>query len=225
MSSPEFAAPRDFWNLFHGISMGFKLKIGLIYLVTAKNINWTKEEYPVQKLWFGVEQRETKKIRDGKLSAKEVLEYYSRNENQNLKKEFLNLNKKLSTETPPRDHHPIIATEKEEGGQLVKSVYDGNRKLAKSILEGKEKILAYIGRYTTAEKFPINYWIPTSILMDNLFFAKRAYDQKNKRLFNHYMRILRDMLDKSESAVYELKERALTSKQPFRNEVLKALDF
>ena len=59
--------------------------------------------------------------------------------------------------------------------------------------------------------------------MDNLFFAKRAHDQKDKKLFDNYMNILKDMLSKSESAVYEMKERALTSQQPFRNDVLKAL--
>lgn len=223
MTSPEFASPRDFWNLFHGIAMGFKLKIGLIYLATAENIKWSKKESPVLDLWFGVEQRETKKVREGRLSAKEVAQFYSRKENEVLKKKFQKLNQKLSNETPPRDQHPIIAIQKEEEGKLVFSVHDGNRRLAKAVLEGKEKILAYLGEYTTKEKFPKNYWIPTSILMDNLFFAKRAYDQKDKKLFNHYMKVLKDMLSKSESAVYEMKERALTSQQPFRNDVLKTL--
>ncbi|MEM2145785.1 MAG: hypothetical protein QW279_10515, partial [Candidatus Jordarchaeaceae archaeon] len=46
MNSPELATPRDFWNGFHGIAMGFKLKIGLIYLVTAENIKWSKRQFP-----------------------------------------------------------------------------------------------------------------------------------------------------------------------------------
>jgi len=223
MNSPEFANPRDFWNLFHGISMGFKLKIGLIYLVTAKNIKWSKSKFAVLDLQFGVEQRETKKIRDGKLAATEVAEFYTKKGNQALKAEFLKLNQKLSNETPPRDQHPIIAIQTKEGEQLVYSVHDGNRRLAKAILEGKNIIPAYIGKYSTKDKLPKNYWIPTSILMDNLFFAKRAYDQKDKGLFDFYVKILKDMLSKSESAVYEMKERALASQQPFRNDVLKAL--
>lgn len=223
MQSPQLAIPRDFWNGFHGISMGFKLKIGLIYLVTAENITWRMEEYTVKKLWFGVEQGETRKIREGKLSAKEVTEFYSKEKNRKAKEEFIQLNQKLSKETPPRDHHPIIVIQELNDNQIVLSVHDGNRRLAKSILEGKEKIKAYIGEYTNDDIFPKNYWIPTSLLMDNLFFARRAYDNGNKILFNKYIDILRDMLDKSESAVYEMKNRALTRKQPFRKDVLKAL--
>lgn len=223
LTSPELTIPRDFWNGFHGIAMGFKLKIGLVYLITAENISWAKKKYPVSKLWFGVEQGETREIREGRLSAKEVADFYSRKENQALRARFLKLNQKLSNETPPRDRHPIIAIQKEEENQLVYFAHDGNRRLAKTVLEGKDKIPAYLGEYTTKEKFPKNYWIPTSILMDNLFFAKRAYDKKDKKTFNHYMKVLKDMLSKSESAVYEMKERALTSQQPFRNVVLKAL--
>jgi len=96
--------------------------------------------------------------------------------------------------------------------------------LAKAILEGKGKILTYLGEYKTPEKFPMNYWIPTSILMDVLFFARQAYKQEDKKLFEKYMVILKDMLSKSGSAIYEMKERAITKKQPFRNDVLKALD-
>ena len=222
--SPELAIPRDFWNGFHGIAMGFKLKIGLIYLITAENIKWKKVDYPVEKLWFGVEQRETKLIRDGKLSAKEVKNYYSKRENISHKMKFLKLNDKLSKETSPRDRHPIIAIQGTVDKELVYSVHDGNRRLAKAILENKKNILAYLGTYETKEKEPRNYWIPTSVLMDNLFFAKTAYDQKSEELFNNYMETLKDMLKKSESSVYEMKERALTKKQPFRNDVLKTLE-
>jgi len=222
--SPELAIPRDFWNGFHGIAMGFKLKTGLIYSVTAENLNWEKIKYPVEKLWFGVEQRETRLIREGRLSAKEVKNYYSKKENESEKEKFLKLNRKLSEETSPRDHHPIIATQSIENDQLVYSVHDGNRRLAKAILEDKKNILTYLGTYKSKEKKPINYWIPTGLLMDNLLFAKIAQEQQNKQLFTHYMKILKDMLEKSENAVYEMKERALTKKQPFRNDVLKALD-
>jgi len=224
MNSPQLATPRDFWNGFHGIAMGFKLKIGLIYLITAENIKWSKENHPTLNLWFGVEQKETLTIKSGKISVKEVSEFYSKIENRAKKKQFIRLNQKLSEETPPRDRHPIIVIEKMEDKQLVNSVYDGNRRLSKAALNGKRKILTYLGTYTTEKRIPQNYWIPTSLLMDNLFFAKIAYDQKDERLFEHYMEILKDMLSKSDSAVYEMKERALTSQQPFRNEVLKNLN-
>jgi hypothetical protein len=222
--SPEIGYPRDFWNGFHGFSMGFKLKIGLIYLITAENIHWTLEDMPLSKLNFGVEQAETRHIRPGKLPANEVLDFYNSRENEEEKNRFLELNRKLSSETPPRDTDPIIAFQKIEEGILVNSVHDGNRRLAKSVLERKDKILTYIGRYSTDNKVPKNYWIPTSLIMDNLYFARLSYEQNDRLLFDKYMAILKDMLGKSESVVYEMKDRALTKSQPFRDDVLRSLN-
>lgn len=42
--SPNLADVRDFWNGFHGIAMGFKLKPGLIQVITAENIEWHFEK-------------------------------------------------------------------------------------------------------------------------------------------------------------------------------------
>lgn len=221
--SPVIGFPRDFWNGFYGIIMGFRLKIFLIYLITAENINWTLEKIPVNKLNFGVEHGETRHIRSGKLPAKEVIDFYARPENVKIKTKFIKLNERLSNETPPRDNDPIVAFQKIEDGNLVNSVHDGNRRLAKACLEGKDKILTYLGTYTTEEKLPKNYWIPTSVLMENLFFAKLAFDSKNNELFTKYMEILKDMLSKSESASYEMKNRAVTRSQPFRSKVFEAL--
>lgn len=223
MNSPNLATPRDFWNGFHGICMGFKLIIGFVYLLTAENINWKKQKFPVSKLWFGVEQEETKAIRKEKLSVNEVAKYYSLKENKLLKEKYLKRIRKYFKSTKLDSIFPIIVIQKERENGLTYTVHDGNRRLMWTVLEGKDKIPAYVGKYSTKEKFPINYWIPTSVFMDNLFFAKSAYDRGDKRLFGYYMNILRDMLDKSESAVYEMKKRAITSQQPFRNDVLKTL--
>jgi len=222
--STEVGYPRDFWNGFHGIAMGFKLKIGLNYLITAENISWNLENLPVKRLHFGVEQGETREIRNGKLPADEVTKYYSDPKNVVAKNKFIQLNKKLSDETPPRDTHPIIAFQKIENGNLVNSVHDGNRRLAKACIEGKGKILTFLGTYTTKEKVPKNYWIPTSLLMDNLFFAKLAFDKNDQKLFENYMNILKDMISKSESARYEMMNRAVTKHQPFRDKVFNALN-
>jgi len=224
INSPELANPRDFWNGFHGISMGFKLKIGLIYLVTAENIVWKKTEFPVDKLWFGVELQQTKIVGEGKISAASMSQYFLRAENRKERQKQLDFTLKLSGGTSPRDMHPIIAVQKEEEEKIIYSVFDGNRRLAKAVLQGQANILTYLGTYKRKDKSPKNYWIPTSILMDTLFFAKIAYDNKNNRLFYSYMDIFKDMLSRSESAVFEMKERALTSKQPFRDDVLKALN-
>jgi len=224
MNSPLLATPRDFWNGFHGICMGFKLIIGLVYLVTAENIIWKKEQFPISKLRFGVEQMETKKIKPGKLPAIEVAKYFAKEENRIIKEDYLEKIRGYFKGIKLNEIFPIIVIQKESENELIHFVHDGNRRLSWSVLEGAVKIPAYIGEYSTKEKFPKNYWIPTSILMDNIFFARRAFNKDNMNLFNSYMDVLRDMLDKSESSVYEMKNRALTSKQPFRNKVLKALN-
>jgi len=221
-NSPELTTPRDFWNGFHGISMGFKLKIGLIYYITAENIAWRRIKIPISDLWFGVEFNETRKIKEGKLSLKEVNEFYNRKKNNNLKGEWLRVVKEASGRTLPRDQHPIIVVQKKHKEFLIYSIFDGNRRSAKALLEGNEKIDAYVGEYIEGTSIK-NYWIPTTILMELILFSKQAYDRGNKEMFQKYMEILKDILLKSDSAKYELKERSLTGSGEFKSNVLKAL--
>lgn len=223
MKSPHLNNPRDFWNGFHGIAMGFKLKIGLIYFVTAENITWKKKEIPIKKLTFGIEFPPTQEIKPGILSAKEVSQYYNEPKNRKIREKKKEITENFSQGTPPRDDDPIIITEKIVDGKNVFSVYEGNRRLIKAILEGEKKLLAFVGRFTTKEKKPRNYWIPTSVLMEIVYFAKETFEKEDKASFQHYMGVLKDMLTKSESAVYELKERALIGKKEFKDEVLKSL--
>lgn len=224
INSPELVIPRDFWNGFHGICMGFKLKIGFIYFITAKNVVWSKKTIPFSKLWFGVEFDQTKVVGEGKLSAEKVSRFYGDPQNRKLKEEWLKLVLEKTGGTSPRDEHPIIVVQRELNQAMIYSTYDGNRRLAKAVLEGRNEVEAFVGEFAQ-EVAPQNYWIPTTILMENLYFAKQAYDRNDKELFQKYVDVLADMLNQSESAVYELKERALTSEQPFRQEVLRALGF
>lgn len=223
IKSPELAIPRDFWNGFHGICMGFKLKIGLIYFITAKNVAWSKKTIPLTKLWFGVEFDQIKAIGEGKQSIEAVSQFYNDPKNEKLKEDWLKLVTEKSGGTAPRDEHPIIVVQRERDSQMIYSVYDGNRRVAKAMLEGRGGVEAFVGEFTEGTS-PKDYWIPTTILMENLLFARQAYDRGDKELFSKYMAVLQDMLNQSESAGYELKERALTSQQPFRNDVLRALD-
>ena len=224
MKSPQLNTPRDFWNGFHGIAMGFKLKIGLIYFVTAENIQWRKEAIPVEKLTFGIEFPPTQRVKKGILAAKIVSRFYQDLKNKSVKEEQKQITEQFSQGTPSRDEDPIIVTEKMVDEKEVLSVYEGNRRLFKAILDEKKRLSAIVGRFTTKEKKLRNYWIPTSVLMEILYFAREAFERKDGEGFKNYMAVLRDLLAKSESAVYELKNRALTNKQPFRSEVLKFLN-
>jgi hypothetical protein len=117
------------------------------------------------------------------------------------------------------DGDAIFVVEKDQG----LAVYEGNNRLEKYISNGIERINAYVGRYTTKIKRPVNYWLPTSVLMDVLYYVYRAIDNKEEKMFESYINVLRDMLSFSESGKYEFLERALTSKTEYREKILEAM--
>ena len=205
MSCKELSNPRDFWNGIHGVGMGFKLHIGFIYLLTAENIKWTKEKLDLNQLFFGVDREITKLARTREV--KKILEHKI----GGIKMDWV--------DDKTREFDPIIACQKKEG--LV--VYEGNGRLNKFILEKRNTIDAFVGRYTTYNKKPINFWLPTSVIMDLLFFMYQAIDEKNEELFNAQITTLQNMLSYSESGKLEFKERALTSKVEYREKILKAM--
>lgn len=219
--SKELCLPRDFWNGLHGISMGFKLKIGLIYLITAENIKIKKEKIDIKKLTFGTNLEQTKILEKEEPSALELINFYKKNkkiENNDLKKVI-----KIRGKENNRENDPIVVFEKIQNGKKFLSVYDGNGRLGRHILEDKKKINAFIGKYTTEDHKPINYWLPTSLMMDILFFVYQAIDVKDKKLIDLYMKVLKNMLKNSESGKYELMNRAITGKEPYRTIILKKL--
>lgn len=190
----ELCNPRDFWNGFHGISMGFKLK-NILYLITAENITWQKKTMKVNELSFGVEM----KI----LSLNEIV--------------------KIRGNNFERENDPIIAIEKTEDDKKIIKVHDGNGRLARHIAENKEEIEVYLGKMDGI--YPQNYWLPTSLLMDNLYFVYEAIENKDEELFKKQMIVIKDMLRNSESRKKEFLERALTSKKEIREKVIKELNF
>lgn len=202
MNNKELATPRDFWNGVHGVGMGFKLHIGFIYLITAENIKWTRGKIAIDKLSFGVD-REVTKLAETR-EVKKIIE------------SKIDIPKIDWVEDKQREFDPIIVIEKEEG----LTVYEGNGRLNKFLIEKREEIDTYVGRYTTEAKSPINYWLPTSVIMDVLFFAYQAIKSKDDQLLEKYCVILKDMMKNSESGKYEFVNRALTSKPEIREKIL-----
>ena len=224
--NPDVGSMRNFWNGFHGIAMGFKLKHTLLQVLTAENVKWRYENnLPLNEVLTtgGPLIYISEELSDKKLRASKLREFFSRNENKHLTEKWKAEFTKQAMFSETREDLPIIAEELQYEGNKIYSTHDGNRRLVLASILSKNSLSAYLGEYTTEEKAPKNYWIPTSILMDILYYAKRAYKNKNESLFKSFVGILNDMLSNSESAAYELKERALTSKQPFRDDVLRAL--
>jgi len=76
-----------------------------------------------------------------------------------------------------------------------------------------------------AEIYPRNYWLPTSLLIDNLYFVYEAIRNKNEKLFQEQVAVIKKMLENSESGKIEFLERALTSKKEIREKILNELNF
>jgi hypothetical protein len=220
MKNSELSAPRDFWNGLHGISMGFKLK-NVLYFITAENIIWTKEKHNLDDFNFGVELQQTKLVKEGKLTAAEVRDFY--NKNRDLKKSQLDFTLGIRGNDNIREEDPIITIEKMEKDIKVLSVYDGNGRLGRHILEDDLTIEAFVGRYSSEDKRPMNFWLPTSLLMENLNFVYLAIERKDEVLFNQQIAVMKNMLSYSESGKYEFRERALSSKKEYRDKILTAM--
>lgn len=208
--------PRDFWNGVHGIGMGFKLHIGLIYLLTAENIMWTKEKLNIEDLYFGTERKNTETI--GSKSIKKLIEFYKEHpeEKSAAKKNLIDGWVQVNNS----ELDPIIVNDKNEG----LAVYEGHNRVEKIMLDDKKIVEAYVGRYTTKIKRPQNYWLPTSLLMDNLFYVYQAIENEDEELFAAQIKVLKNMLQYSESGKIEFRERALTSKPEIREKIITALE-
>lgn len=214
MSSKELCNPRDFWNGLHGISMGYKLK-NILYLITAENIVWSKKQLKCQDINFGVELESTRKIRPGKIKGKEFADYYCKDDEIRVS-ELKNV-LKIRGENTERESDPIVVIENNE----LMSVHDGNGRLARHILENKKEIWAYVGKMIG--KVPTNFWLPTSFLIEYLFYVYKAIDEENEDLFKDQVVVLKNLLSNSESGKYELRHRALTNKEPYRSKILREL--
>lgn len=215
MNNKDLNTPRDFWNGVHGIGMGFKLHIGFIYLLTAENIDWSFEEINIRSLQFGVDRDLTDMA--GSRSVEKIIEFLRNNPSLNDKYsvEF----KKNWVDDKKRETDPVIICEKKSG----LAIYEGNGRLEKLILDNREKTMGYVGRYTTSEKRPLNYWLPTSLIMDLLLFVYQAIEEDNQDLFKSQINVLRNMLRDSESGKKEFIERALSSKKEYREPILAEL--
>ncbi len=215
MNSKELCNPRDFWNGLHGISMGFKLK-NILYLVTAENITWSREKMAIEDLTFGVELSCTRIVKEGKISAKEFINFYDKNLSK--KSEQLLETIKIRGNNSEREKDPVLVIKNEN----VNSVYDGNGRLARKLLEGEKMIDVFKGRKVGDTL--MNYWLPTSLLMDNLYFVYEAIRNKDKKLLKMQMEVIKNMLKNSESGKIEFKERALTSKEEIREIIFNYLN-
>lgn len=220
--APFLYPVRDFWNGVHGIMMGFKLYSHLLNFITGENVRWTKEEIELELLNFGTVNSLVKEMVPEGNEVRLAMSGYLKNER--LRKSHLEEMQKWYEITEERSTNPIIATQKSIEGKDKLVVYDGNGRTTLAVLKGRGKILAYVGRFVDERRQPENYWLPTSLLMEIVHFVKKAREMGDDNLYGSYVRVLRDMLDRSESGRYEMLNRVVSKGSKFYDEFMGDLD-
>lgn len=220
--APFLYPVRDFWNGVHGIMMGFKLYSHLLNFITGENVRWTKEEIELELLNFGTVNSLVKEMVPEGNEVRLAMSGYLKNER--LRKSHLEEMQKWYEITEERSTNPIIVTQKSIEGKDKLVVYDGNGRTTLAVLKGRGKILAYVGRFVDERRQPENYWLPTSLLMEIVHFVKKAKEMGDDNLYDSYVRVLRDMLDRSESGRYEMLNRVVSKGSKFYDEFMGDLD-
>lgn len=220
--APFLYPVRDFWNGVHGIMMGFKLYSHLLNFITGENVRWTKEEIELELLNFGTVNSLVKEMVPEGNEVRLAMSGYLKNER--LRKSHLEEMQKWYEITEERSTNPIIVTQKRIEGKDKLVVYDGNGRTTLAVLKGRGKILAYVGRFVDERRQPENYWLPTSLLMEIVHFVKKAREMGDDNLYDSYVRVLRDMLDRSDSGRYEMLNRVVSKGSKFYDEFMGDLD-
>lgn len=220
--APFLYPVRDFWNGVHGIMMGFKLYSHLLNFITGENVRWTKEEIELELLSFGTVNSLVREVVPEGDDVRLAIRGYLKNER--LRKSHLEEMQKWYEITEERSTNPIIVTQKSIEGKDKLVVYDGNGRTTLAVLKGRGKILAYVGRFVDERRQPENYWLPTSLLMEIVHFVKKAKEMGDDNLYDSYVRVLRDMLDRSESGRYEMLNRVVSKGSKFYDEFMGDLD-
>lgn len=220
--APFLYPVRDFWNGVHGIMMGFKLYSHLLNFITGENVRWTKEEIELELLSFGTVNSLVKEMVPEGNEVRLAMSGYLKNER--LRKSHLEEMQKWYEITEERSTNPIIVTQKRIEGKDKLVVYDGNGRTTLAVLKGRGKILAYVGRFVDERRQPENYWLPTSLLMEIVHFVKKAKEMGDDNLYGSYVRVLRDMLDRSDSGRYEMLNRVVSKGSKFYDEFMGDLD-
>lgn len=210
-NNKTMAPVRDFWNGFHGIARGFKLT-SLVYQLTSENIEWKEEEKDIADLWFVTRGNRGLQIFDQAPSVREVIEYYSKPENEMAKTKLSEQLEDKQILEVIRDHDPIIVTDDGKKGVIV----DGNHRVLRSILRGENKIKTYIGR-KIADPIIFNSWVPTQIILD----VKALAMVENN--IDTYAGVIFDLIKNSESAKIEFARRSLNKYRDFDRKIYLAV--
>lgn len=192
---------RNFWNAVHGISMGFRLK-SLVPWITSLNMKWEEKEMLIKDLWFGGQFGPIKEMKC-RQSATDIKDKIFQEENKEILDKSRKILKEKKEETATRDSFPIFVIKKKEKFTVI----DGNRRLLQSIVDKKETILAMVGE-SIVEPPLFEYWVPTSLLVDLVFWHKRQMESGNDTT-ETTARMIAELIKNSSAGRKEFAERAI----------------
>lgn len=120
--------------------------------------------------------------------------------------------------TEERDNDPIFVLEKDKG--LV--VIDGNRRLLKA-RDGSQKLIAsFVGRKIKDPPL-FEHWVPTSLLVDLVFWHKRQY-QEGRDNTESIAKTIAELVRNSQAGKLEFKNHAIHQDDEIHRLLFKAVE-
>ncbi len=180
----------------------------LIPWITSLNVQWSKKDMPFGELWFGGKFGPISSLGASE-SAAEVKEKLFLPENQKLFEQTRQKLEQERTKTAPRDNFPIFVVRKSHGDSSEKKlrVIDGNRRLLQTIVNKKDTIEAMAGE-PMGEPVLYEYWVPTSLLVDLVFWYKRQV-RAGHETTEVVARLIAELIRDSSAGRIEFVERSI----------------
>ncbi len=221
--APFLYPVRDFWNAFYGITMGFKLLIHLSDFITAENVVWKKEQLNLSELVFAGFNPSELGVPLQTMNAAEAITFYSQENNQEKRVDDLAKIQANFAKTTNRSDDPVIVTQKKRDNKDRLVIYKGNARVYLAILQGRQSIDAYVGRFSDERRDLVNFWVPTQELLELVHIARRAWIDKDETTYNATIVVLGKLLSFSESAKFEMKDRVVHGQEEFTSKVFSDL--
>lgn len=199
----EMLSIRNFWNAIHSITIGFRLT-SIIPWITSLNIKWGEKEVRFNELYF---RGKFGPISPLKVDTPDFTDSVKRAiflpENLKVLKETRQYFESHKNDTDPRSDPPIFVVRK--NGKL--RVIDGNSRTLKAIVESKDSIRAFVGE-PIAEPVLYEHWVPTSLLVDLVFWNKR-HNQAGRDTTEATAKMIVELIQDSSAGRIEFAERAV----------------
>jgi hypothetical protein len=196
-----YAPVHDFWS-FVEMVLHVKKK-ELPELITAQNVTWTQEELPIEQLFitwmpfleqrqdvFGPKPWSVSDLQRIFFQKPELFAEAKKDQQKNVGMQQHNFD---------QSEEPIAILARGDNLELI----DGNGRLYRALLEGKESISCYVGRLEGV--MPMNYWVSAGT-MKQFCLEVRGYAEVDLEGFANGLSYLRTKLRNNTPALinYEL---------------------